>query len=246
MTTTYSRSLPVESNKRLGALISGGAIGLGLLTALVIGSQLTGAAATLGAVVTQINQWLGASAAANSKVYWYMARAAGVVAYLLLWGSVAWGILVSSKLVNDWVKPALVYELHKFLSMLALIVGLFHGLILLGDTYMSFSVLDILIPFRSAYQPFWVGLGILGFYLTAILVGSFYIKKHIGHRTWRLLHFSSFGVWVMTTLHGLVAGSDTSTVLMKVIYTVAVVSVGYLLTHRLATAKSLQPAAAHN
>ena len=246
MTTTYSRSLPAASNQRLGALISGGAIGLGVLTALVIGSQLTGAAATLGTVLTQINQWLGASVAANSQVYWYMARAAGVVAYLLLWGSVAWGILVSSKLVNDWVKPALVYELHKFLSILAMIVGLFHGLILLGDTYMNFSLLDILIPFRSAYQPFWVGLGILGFYLTAILVASFYIKKHLGHRTWRLLHFSSFGVWVMTTLHGLVAGTDTSTILMKVIYTVAVVSVGYLLTHRLATAKSLQPATAHN
>ena len=208
------------------------------------GASAAGVSATITNVLTQISQSLGASAALDSRVYWYMSRSAGIVAYLLLWVSVMAGIGISSKLFNDFVSPQITNEVHKFTSILAMIAGAFHGLILLGDTYMNFSLFDILIPFKSAYQPFWVGLGILGFYLLAMLVVSFYIKKRIGHRTWRLLHYSSFALWVMTTLHGVLAGTDTSTVLMKVVYTAAVVSVGYLLTYRIATAKSLTNAPA--
>jgi hypothetical protein len=41
----------------------------------------------------------------------------------------------------------------------------------------------LLIPFKSPYAPAWVGLGILSFYLTALLVVSFYVKKRIGTRS---------------------------------------------------------------
>lgn len=237
MSNSTTRPQPARAND---LVLTGAAIALGLLTAIIITGQASGAHAVITNVLTQISRGLGATAATDSRVYWYMSRSAGVVAYLLLWGSVAWGIMISSKFLDGVVKPPVVFELHKSMSILAMIVGMFHGLILLGDTYMNFTALDILIPFKSAYQPFWVGLGILGFYLLAMLVASFYIKKHLGHRTWRLLHYSSFAMWVMTTLHGLAAGTDTSTVLMKVLYTAAVVSVGYLLTYRIATAKSLK------
>jgi predicted ferric reductase len=195
--------------------------------------------------LTQIGRWLGAAPAADSRVYWYMARSAGVVAYLLLWGSVAWGIMVSSKLLNAVLKPLTAYELHQFLSILALIVGVFHGLILLGDSYIRFSLLDILIPFKSSYQPFWVGLGTLGLYVMAILVASFYVKKHIGHRAWRVLHYSSFGVWIMITLHSVMAGTDSTLPLMQLLYIVAIVSVGGLLVYRIATTDQPARARAH-
>ena len=252
MSNSTSRPLPSPTKTTNDTVLAGAAIGLGLLSAVVLSSQLSGAStagvfAAITNVFTQISHWLGANAATDSRVYWYMSRSAGIVAYLLLWASVMAGIGISSKFFNDFISPQITNEVHKFTSILAMIVGMFHGLILLGDTYMKFSVLDILIPFKSAYQPFWVGLGILGFYLLAMLVVSFYIKKRIGHRTWRLLHYSSFALWIMTTLHGLAAGTDTSTVLMKMLYTAAVVSVGYLLTYRIATAKSLahKPAQAH-
>jgi len=240
MSNPTTRPQPARANPTNDIVLTGAAIALGLLTAIVITGQASGVHTAITNVLTQISRGLGATAATDSRVYWYMSRSAGVVAYLLLWGSVAWGIMISSKFLDGLVKPPVVFELHKSMSILAMIVGMFHGLILLGDTYMNFTALDILIPFKSAYQPFWVGLGILGFYLLAMLVVSFYIKKRIGHHTWRLLHYSSFAMWVMTTLHGLAAGTDTSTVLMKVLYTAAVVSVGYLLTYRIATAKSLK------
>jgi predicted ferric reductase len=237
MSASLSHPRPTREITLTHSIVGGIAVAFGIMTIMIVAGQLQTASTAVSNILVQIGRWLGAAPAADSRVYWYMARSAGIVAYLLLWGSVAGGILVGNKLLNGLVKPAAVYEVHKTLSILALIVGMFHGFILLGDTYMNFSVLDLLIPFRSAYQPLWVGLGILGLYLTAILVGSFYFKKRIGQRSWRLLHYTSFGVWIMTSLHGIAAGSDTQSVVMKMLYAVAIVSVGYLLTYRIFVSK---------
>ena len=238
MSTSVSRQLPSRKPEQNQAVIGITSIALGLITAIILTGQWPTMAVTVNAVLIQIGHWLGATAATDSKVYWYMARSAGIVAYLLLWGSVAFGIMVSDKILDGLVKAPVVFEVHKFLSILALIAGLFHGVILLGDSFMKFTVFDILIPFLSPYQPFWVGMGILSLYLIAILVGSFYIKKRIGHRTWKLIHTASFAVWIMTSLHGIFAGTDSSQTLVQLMYTLAIVSVGYLLTYRIIAAKS--------
>ncbi len=242
MSTSLSRPRPSHNTTFTAAVIGGITVALGLYTTAALTGQWSFVSTTVANTLIQIGHGLGATSAVDSRVYWYMARSAGIVAYLLLWGSVTWGLMVSHNLLDDIVKPPVVYELHKTLSILALVVGMFHGLILLGDTYMKFTVFDILIPFVSPYQPFWVGLGILGLYLTAILVVSFYIKKRIGHRAWRLLHYSSFLVWIMTTLHGLMSGTDSKLFLMQVMYTTAIASVSYLLLYRIAAAREKKAA----
>ncbi len=228
------------------SVVGGIAVAFGIVTIMIVTGQWQTASTAVSNILVQIGHWLGAAPAADSRVYWYMARSAGIVAYLLLWGSVASGIAISNKLLNGLVKPPVVFEIHKSLSILAMIVGMFHGIILLGDTYMNFGVLDLVLPFHSPYQPLWVGLGILGFYLSVILVASFYIKKRIGQRAWRLLHYSSFARWIMASLHGIAAGTDTQSVLMKMLYAVAIVSVGYLLTYRIFMAREPVPARARN
>ncbi len=219
------------------SIVGGIAVAFGIMTIMIITGQWPTVSTAVSNILVQVGRWLGAAPTADSRVYWYMARSAGIVAYLLLWGAVASGIAIGNQLLNGLVKPPVVFEIHKSLSILAMIVGMFHGVILLGDTYMNFSVLDLVLPFHSPYQPLWVGLGILGFYLSVILVASFYIKKRIGQRAWRLLHYSSFAMWIMASLHGIAAGTDTQSILMKVLYAVAIVSVGYLLTYRIFVTK---------
>ncbi len=245
MSASVSRPQSTREITLTGSVVGGIAVAFGLMSILIITGQWQSASTAVSNILVQIGRWLGAAPAADSRVYWYMARSAGIVAYLLLWGAVASGIAISNKLLNGLVKPPVVFEIHKSLSILAMIVGMFHGFILLGDTYMNFSVLDLLIPFHSPYQPFWVGLGILGLYLSMILVASFYVKKRIGQRAWRLLHYSSFAMWIMTSLHGIAAGTDTQSVLMKMLYAVAIVSVGYLLTYRIFMEREAVPARAH-
>lgn len=83
-------------------------------------------------------------------------------------------------------------------------------LILMGDKYINYALAQILIPFnRVDYKPIWIGLGQIGFYLLAIVAFSFYVRKRIGHKTWRLIHFISFAVYVLALLHGLFSGTDS-------------------------------------
>ena len=83
MSTSVSRQLPARKSTPNSAAIGGAAIALGLVTVITLTGQWPTIAATVNTVLVQIGHWLGATAAADSKVYWYMARSAGIVAYLL-------------------------------------------------------------------------------------------------------------------------------------------------------------------
>ena len=41
----------------------------------------------------------------GSTSFWYLSRASGFVAYLLLWGSVVWGLLLSTGTGRRWMRP---------------------------------------------------------------------------------------------------------------------------------------------
>ncbi len=127
------------------------------------------------------------------KVYWYISRGSAVIAYVLLWLSMVLGLLMTNRMTRPWPGPAISNEFHQFISILGMAFVVVHAFILIGDSYIHYSILQVLTPFTSFdYRPFWVGLGQIGFYLWLALVISFYVRKKIGNRTWRLLHFVSF------------------------------------------------------
>jgi predicted ferric reductase len=173
------------------------AMGLGILAAMVV-----------------LPNWLpglaGSLAGAEPKAFWYLSRATAFVAMGLLWASMMLGVGITNKMARLWPGAPAAFALHEYLSLLGLGFAAFHGLILLGDQYSNFSLLQILIPFAILkYSPFWVGLGQLGFYAWAMLAASFYIRKHIGHRTWRFLHYVSFLAYLGAMVHGLASGTDS-------------------------------------
>ena len=244
-TLSTSRLKPSLREATLNEAVGGGVlIAVGILSALVLTGHLAPASSTVADALMRFGQFLGAPPA-DSRVYWYMARSAGVVAYLLLWGSVVAGLMVTNKVLDGAVKPRVTFETHQFLSIAALAFSGFHAFILLGDTYIQFDVADVLIPFRSPYEPGWVGVGILSFYLSALVAGSFYVKKRIGHRAWRLIHFASFAGWIMVTLHGLMAGTDSGTPLMRTIYLVTTLSAAFLTVYRILVMR-IKPAPARS
>lgn len=168
--------------------------------------------------------------------FWYMSRSAGIISYVLLWGSVAWGLVVSTKVLDGAVRRPSTFAWHEQLSLAALAVGAFHALVLMGDRYISFSLKDILIPFTSSYEPVAVGLGIVGFYVAALVTVSFYVRNRIGARTWRKLHYLTFAVYILVTLHGFAIGSDTQSLLMKLVYLGSMSVILFLVYYRLLTA----------
>jgi predicted ferric reductase len=174
---------------------------IGIVSLAAIGIYLLGQAglAAFGAAL------LGQHAA------WYLSRASAFVAYLLLWWSMILGLSITNRLARVWPGGPAAADLHEHASLLGLGFGLLHALVLLGDQYIGYTLLQILIPFANAgYQPLWVGLGQIGLYLMALVTFSFYVRRWIGARAWRAIHFLSFVVFVLALLHGLFSGTDSS------------------------------------
>lgn len=168
------------------------------------------------------------------KVFWYLSRGSAWVSFVLLWASMALGLLITNKLARLWPGGPAAFDLHQYVSLLGLGFALFHATILIGDEYIQLNILRVVMPFASqSYKPIWVGLGQISFYIWMLLVGSFYVRKQIGTKAWRWIHFSSFLTFAMVMTHGIVSGTDSQALWASVMYWAAGGSVLFLLYYRI-------------
>lgn len=182
-------------------------------------------AAVIGAfaAVVVLPQWLpGLSESllgTAPKAYWYLSRSSAMVAFGLLWLSMLLGLSITSKAARLWSGGPTIFDAHQFTGLLGLAFGLFHGLILLGDVYINYSLTQVLLPFASrGFRPLWVGLGQLALYVLALIDFSFYVRPWIGRVAWRMIHFLSFAVFLLALAHGIGSGTDTQQPLARAMY----------------------------
>jgi predicted ferric reductase len=197
------------------------AVGLGLLAAIiVVPAWLPGLAASL--------------TGSSPKAYWYLSRATAFVAMGILWGSMMLGVGITNKAARLWPGAPAAFALHEYLSLLGLAFAGFHAFILLGDLYSKYALAQLLIPFAAGqYRPFWVGLGQLSFYSMALVILSFYIRRQIGQKAWRLLHFVSFLTYLGALVHSVTAGTDVSLPWAQGFYWITGGSFLFLLMYRI-------------
>lgn len=171
-------------------------------------------------------------AASSVQALWYVTRAAGISAYLLLWLSTAWGLAVSSKIFDPILHRFFTYDMHQFLSLLAIGFAILHVAVLLGDRYLPFSLAQILIPFVAPYRPVWVGLGVIGMYLTILVSFTFYIRQWIGYGTFRVIHYISFIAYIGVATHGLLSGTDSPLLSIQLMYAGTFLVIVFLFAYR--------------
>jgi predicted ferric reductase len=112
-------------------------------------------------------------------------------------------------------------------------VALFHVLVLLGDQYAGYTLAQLLLPFNSTnYKPLWVGIGQVAFYIAILVSFTFYIRRQITQRGWRLIHFASFASFAAVLAHAVLSGTDTGTAWAGAIYWAAGGSVLFLTLFR--------------
>jgi predicted ferric reductase len=99
------------------------------------------------------------------------------------------------------------------------------------DRYLSYSIVQILVPFISPYRPFWVGVGVIGFYMILLVTVTFYLRRRIGTRAFRIIHIISLLGYIGVTLHGYYAGTDTALPSMKILYDVSGLAVLFLTVY---------------
>jgi sulfoxide reductase heme-binding subunit YedZ len=140
--------------------------------------------------------------------WWLASRASGVVALVLITVSVAIGLTMASKLVRARGAGPVMAKVHEHTALAGLIAIAVHGITLLGDKWLDPGIEGILVPFAIEYEPFFVGLGIVGGYLAAFLGLTFYMRRRIGAKLWRKAHRATVVVWALGIAHTIGAGTD--------------------------------------
>jgi predicted ferric reductase len=167
-------------------------------------------------------------------VTWDIARAGGFTAYILLTLAVIVGLALSTKLQSPSRWPRLINsELHNFLTLLGTVFLAVHVLAVWIDPFTHFGLNEILVPLASHYRPVWMALGIVALYLGIAIGISTLLRPRIGYAWWKRLHVLTLGIFLLATVHGIAAGSDTQTIWALGIYVVSSAAVGLLLIRRL-------------
>jgi sulfoxide reductase heme-binding subunit YedZ len=168
---------------------------------------------------------------ASSALTWYLARASGVVAYLLLTGVVVVGIALAGKVTVRWPRFAVV-DVHRFGSLLVGVFIAVHATTLALDTYLPFTPIQLVVPFASHYRPLPTALGIVAMEMLAAIAITNVVRKRLPYRFWRRAHYITLAVWVAATAHGMTVGSDRGSLWFSSLYFASIAAVLTALTVR--------------
>jgi Ferric reductase like transmembrane component len=159
-------------------------------------------------------------AEANSKLYWFMARSSGLVAWALCTASILWGLALSTRLIRRRGAPAWLLDLHRFLGLLSIVFTAVHLLALNLHARWEFKefpfgLRELFVPMASRYRPGWIAWGIVAFYLMVAVQVTSWLMRWIRRKIWHTIHLSSFALFIGATLHGLKAGTDRGNALIQ-------------------------------
>ena len=160
------------------------------------------------------------------NVAWYVARAGGMLAFVLVTATVVIGLTMSSRVrLRRWPRFA-VEDVHRFLGLLTWSFVGVHAFAMIADSYLSFSVGDLLIPGVAPYRPLPTALGVVALELLAALALANLLRRRLSYTFWRRTHYLNFVVWLLVFVHGITAGTDSDTLWGLSVYTTCAGLVG--------------------
>jgi Ferric reductase like transmembrane component len=178
----------------------------------------------------------------SPSTYWYLSRATGAVAMVLLTVSVVLGILGSLRFSSGprWPRFA-IDSLHRDTSLLVIALLVLHVVTSVLDGFAPITLIDAIIPFATPYRPLWMGLGTLAFDLLIALVVTSLLRRRLGYRSWRAVHWFAYACWPIAILHGLGTGSDVKSTWMLALTAACVAAVVVAALIRIGRAPSATP-----
>lgn len=146
----------------------------------------------------------------NDQVWWYLARAAGIVSLTLLVAGLVLGVLLSTRAMKPHDRPAWLLAMHRWLSTLVIAGTGVHVLSLMADNYTHFGIVEILVPMTSSWRPVAVTFGVGAMYLLVAIHVSSILMRRMPKAAWKRIHaLSSLLVW-SAVMHGALAGTDAT------------------------------------
>jgi methionine sulfoxide reductase heme-binding subunit len=132
--------------------------------------------------------------------------ATGVISMVLLTAVVVLGVLVNRQRRLPGLPRFAGLSLHRYLALLAVGFLTLHILTALAVPFADIGLAAAVIPFTSAREPVWLGLGAVSFDLVIALVVTSLLRRHLGRRTWRAVHWLAYACWPAALAHSVGTG----------------------------------------
>jgi sulfoxide reductase heme-binding subunit YedZ len=139
---------------------------------------------------------------------WFATRGAGAVTLLLLTAVVLLGIATTTRQQGGRWPKFLSARVHRNLSLAAITFLALHITTAILDPFAHLQWRDAVVPFGSAYRPFWLGLGVVAAEAVGALAITSAVRSRLGYKSWRVVHWIAYACWPLAVLHGLGTGSD--------------------------------------
>jgi methionine sulfoxide reductase heme-binding subunit len=168
----------------------------------------------------------------NSTYLWYTTRATGIVTLILLTLTMVLGLVTTNRArARNWPGFAQ-QEIHRRLSMMAVVFLAIHVLTSILDTFVHIGWLAIVVPFTSPYSRFWVGLGTIALDLMLAVFISSLLRSHLKPGTWRGIHWLAYLSWPVALAHTFGMGTDARELWVLALGALCVLAVGLALVWR--------------
>lgn len=177
------------------------------------------------------------------NLWWYVARASGIIAWVMLAAAVIWGVLFATRFLGSRVRPAWTLDLHRWLGGLSVTFTGVHVAGLMLDDYVEFGAREILVPMASEWRPTAVAWGIVAAYLLIAVQATSLVMKRLPRRLWKWVHMTSFGMFFVASMHAGLAGTDVGNRLYLATAMLVVMSVVFASAYRVVVSRTPAPSA---
>ncbi len=161
---------------------------------------------------------------------WYITRASGLMAAILLVILIVSGVGILTGGTFKFLEPLVAWAAHRAIGLAFGVAVLVHVFSLLFDKFVGFNFADLLVPFISNYKPVTVGgyhlgsiymaLGTIALYFVVAIIITSLVLMTKKPRPWKLVHFLSYAVLVLTFIHGMFLGTDLSKGIFRLLWVI--------------------------
>lgn len=173
----------------------------------------------------------------DPKIWWYLSRATGLVAWGLAVTSILLGLALATRALGPRPKAPWLLALHRWAGGLTVAFTGAHIAAIVADSFVHFGVVDVLVPFASSWKPAQVASGIVAAWLLVAIELTSWQMRRLPKRVWRAIHLTSYLVAILATLHGLTAGTDTTNPIFAWSMLGAMASMAFFAVYRLLAPK---------
>ena len=180
---------------------------------------------------------------------WYVTRISGIVASITLIILMLSGIGMLTGHTFTFLEPITAWASHRALGLAFGVSVVLHIGALYFDSFVPFSLVNLLVPFTSNYKEIdlfgvsvgslYVALGVVSLYLVAIIIITSLVWVEKRPKLWKLVHLLSYITMIFVFVHALNLGTDVSSGIFKLLWILLGIGVMIATLARLWRAKTI-------